>query len=351
MLPADMADTGLLDEAYERLHRTGPEMDGWLSNHGPMAADALLRLGQGDRVARWVEGYSSRLEELPAPRWPLAEDEWRSALGDPTRLGDWLELLGRQVWEEPWEEVLVRWWPRLLPGAIASATHGLIRTGHAVRALREQVTGPRLDELGQALGYWAARWAPVPGYDPRGSVGVGDALDGVPVLGVDGGAGVRARLVQLVGREAWSPAVSAHQPPSDPAAVPAALDELTAAAVARYARRATGEPVMLVHSATAPRAAALVLPSLPTHLWRDTYAAAWVCSAAITALYRPERDDPPSAPTGDSRGDRSADDLAARAADHGDEHVIKFAEVAVEAHRRGTPDALTAGYECARLVS
>ena len=27
--------TGQLDEAYQRLHATGPEFDGWLSNHGP----------------------------------------------------------------------------------------------------------------------------------------------------------------------------------------------------------------------------------------------------------------------------------------------------------------------------
>ena len=32
---------GRLDEAYQRLHRTGPEFDGWLSNHGPMAAEAM----------------------------------------------------------------------------------------------------------------------------------------------------------------------------------------------------------------------------------------------------------------------------------------------------------------------
>ena len=31
--------TGTLDEAYQRLHDTGPEFNGWLSNHGPMAAD------------------------------------------------------------------------------------------------------------------------------------------------------------------------------------------------------------------------------------------------------------------------------------------------------------------------
>ena len=33
--------TGTLDEAYQRLHATGPEFDGWLSNHGPMAAEAM----------------------------------------------------------------------------------------------------------------------------------------------------------------------------------------------------------------------------------------------------------------------------------------------------------------------
>jgi hypothetical protein len=35
------ASAGTLDEAYERLHATGPEFDGFLSNHGPMAAEAM----------------------------------------------------------------------------------------------------------------------------------------------------------------------------------------------------------------------------------------------------------------------------------------------------------------------
>ncbi len=145
--------TGVLDEAYEQLHGTGPEFEGWLSNHGPMAADALLRLGHGADLQGWLRGYVRRLEPAPSPRWEITDEEWREPLGDPSRLGDWCALLGAQVHGEPWEQVLTRWWPRLLPGAVASATHGLIRTGHAVRALREQVSGPRLDELGQALAY------------------------------------------------------------------------------------------------------------------------------------------------------------------------------------------------------
>jgi hypothetical protein len=43
--PSPTDPTGVLDEAYERLHRTGPEFEGWLSNHGPMASEALVRMG------------------------------------------------------------------------------------------------------------------------------------------------------------------------------------------------------------------------------------------------------------------------------------------------------------------
>lgn len=172
-----MTTDGLLDEAYEQLHATGPEFGGWLSNHGPMAVDALLRLGHGDEVHRWLAEYVRRLEPAPHPRWRIVEDEWRDLLGDASRLGDWLALFSTLTQGEPWEQLLARWWPRLLPGAVASAGHGLIRTGHAVRALREQVTGPRLDELGQALGYWAARWQPLPAHrGPQGILHVRAAL-------------------------------------------------------------------------------------------------------------------------------------------------------------------------------
>jgi hypothetical protein len=85
---------------------------------------------------------------------------------------------------------------------------------------------------------------------------------------------------------------------------------------------------MLVHAATAPRAAALVIPALPPDLWPATYTAAWGVSAAIVAMYRPAGD-PPAPP-------RSAtDDVVARAVAHGDEHVLKFTEVAAESSGRG----------------
>jgi hypothetical protein len=325
--------TGVLDEAYQRLHRTGPEFAGWLSNHGPMAVDAMIRLGHPQRVPAWIDRYERRLEEPPGPRWRISEADWREALGDASRLGDWLAFFGRLVTTEPWRDVLCRWWPRLIPGAVAAASHGLIRTGHAVRALSERDTPVRRVELGQALGYWAARWHPVPepGH-PGGGIGggVGAALDSVPALGIRGG--MPTLLAALDRLNGWPAALRAVSQPTEAGQVPGALSELTDAAVTRYLRWASGNPVMLVHAATAPRAAALVIPELPPGLWPATYTTAWGVSAAIVAMYR-SAGDPTPEPAG------ATDDVIARAVAHGDEHVLKFTEVALESAGRGNPFA------------
>ncbi len=57
--------TGTLDEALERIHLSGPERDGWLSNHAPMAVEALVRHGQASAVHRWLDRYGPKLEEMP----------------------------------------------------------------------------------------------------------------------------------------------------------------------------------------------------------------------------------------------------------------------------------------------
>lgn len=378
-----------LDDALDRLHRTGPEFDGWLSNHGPMAADALLRLGRGDLVARWVAGYERRLEEAPAPRWPIDPTQWREPLGDPTRLGDWCALLLREVHEEPWAQVLERWWPRLLPGALASAAHGLIRTGHAVRALREEVTGPRLDELALALAYWAGRWQPLPdGGLPaaaraggrveapatdvsglfaarlgghidadrddladawRGSMDhrrkrVLAALDGVPRVADQGG--IRTRAAALTRQPGWPASRHALTAPLYPADVPTALDVVVDAAVTRYSEWAHADPIMLVHAATAPRAAGLVLPSLPVAMWGPTFEVAWGVTAAIASAYRPI--DPDGSPPPNRGTVEQALDACVQT---GDEHAIKFAEVASESAARGNPASARSAARAAALMS
>lgn len=346
--------TEVLDEALTRFHRTGPEFDGWLSNHGPMAADALIRMEHADAVPRWVDWYSRRLEDLPQARWGLVEDDWRDALGDASRLGDWLALFARHLAEEPWQQLLGRWWPRLIPGAVGAATHPLIRTGHAVRALGDDVTAPRIAELGHALGYWAARFQALPGVAPAGNVDTGDVLSQLPRVPDEGGAPTRAAALGT----AWTGIAARARAVRDPEEVPAALLALVDAAVARYAywapaTRSGPGPVMLVHMATAPRAAALVLPALDRELWRITYNAAWATSAAIASMYRPAAGGSvPHSGDGSRRGGVGDSTAAASeaAARHGDEHVIKLTEVACESAVRGNPMALAAARAAAELI-
>jgi hypothetical protein len=351
--------TGILDEAYQRLHATGPEFDGWLSNHGPMAAEAMVRHGHGDSVQRWLDGYMRRLDEFPRGTAPIGAD-WREALGDPRRVADWTAYFGREVTEKPWRAVLGIWWPRLLPGVAAAATHGVIRVGHAARALlADGDDAVHVTELVHGLAYWAARWQPVPG----AATGLGhpaadgalvptaaDALAAVPRI-ADQSGGARERLGRLAGLPGWPAALAAPRIPASAAEIRSDLADLADTAAIRYLSYGHGNGVMLVHSATAPSAVLRTLPALDTELWAPSLAASWAAAAALTAVYAPAT---PAARTelpGPPAGPQPAEDTFARAVDHGDEHVIKFADTAADAYARtGNSDALAAAFRAAELI-
>ncbi|MFI6639373.1 questin oxidase family protein [Streptomyces sp. NPDC050504] len=310
--------SGTLDEALQRLHAAGPERQGWLSNHAPMAVEALVRNGQAPVVHRWLDHYRAKLEDMPGTSARITAATWREALGDPTRIGDWTRYFERETAERPWREVLAEWWPRLLPGIAAGATHPVIRVGHAVRTLLEgAATAPRVTELAHGLGYWAARHQPLPpltALDAAPSARA--ALDAVPRV-PDQSRGIVHRLAQLSAFPAWGTA-------PDPDAARALLTELVTAATHRYATHGHGEPVMLVHAATAPNAVLRALPALPRELWAPSLAAAWAASAAVTAAYAPAE----AAPY--ARTPLTPEEVFERAALHGDDHTIKFTDTALD---------------------
>ena len=358
---------GTLDEAYQRLHITGPEFGGWLSNHGPMAAEAMARRGHADQVHRWLDVYVRRLEELPRGTMPIG-DGWQDALGDPRRIGDWTAYFRREVAEQQWRDLLGTWWPRLLPGVVAAATHGVIRVGHAVRAITEDgEDADHLTELAHGLAYWAARWQPVPGTPqaetplttgagtPReqasATTSAADALARVPRI-TDQTGGIRDRLAQLAELPGWPASAAAPQIPASAGELRSWLTGLVDAAVLRYLRYGHGEGVMLVHSATAPNAILRTIPVLDEQLWAPSVAASWAAAAALTAIYAPataapgtELPDPPTGP-------QAAEETFAQAVEHGDEHVIKFADTAVDVYARtGADDALAAAVRATHLIS
>ncbi|WP_049579304.1 questin oxidase family protein [Streptomyces sp. SBT349] len=336
----DTDAAGTLDEALVRLHANGPEFKGWLTNHAPMAVEALVRHGEGARVHRWVDAYRHRLEDHPTSYGRVTDANWREALGDPRHLADWPAYFAERLEERPWPEVLSAWWPRLLPGITAGATHPVIRVGHAVRVLlAEGETAPRRAELAHALGYWAARHQVLPpgsaaapalgGQDAGTSAGA--ALRAVPLVR-DQSGGINHRLAQLRDLPPWAAGA-----PADPEAARDRLRALVRAAAAYYATHAHGEPVMLVHAVTAPNAVLRTLPALPRALWRESLDAAWAASAGVVAAYGPRGGPRPPA----DAGGIAPDELFARAAAHGDEHVIKLTDTVLDlttSPADGSPD-------------
>ncbi|MEV6104158.1 questin oxidase family protein [Streptomyces sp. NPDC051940] len=347
-----MDTTGVFDEALERLHTTGPEFEGWLTNHGPMAVEALARNGRAAAVHHWLDVYEDRLDEAPRPAQRITADTWREALGDAKRLGDWPVYFSERLAEQPWREVLAEWWPRLLPGLAGGATHVVIRTGHAVRSLLEAeeasggaVPAPRLAELAQSLGYWGARYQELPArVRLTGAASPAAALAAVPRV-PDQSGGIRPRLAQLTaaGTPGWVSSVSSPRAPSTPEEARAALTSLVAAATHRYATHAHGSPVMLVHAATAPNAVLRTLPALPRDLWVPSYTAAWSATAAVLAAYGP----PSARPAPSVPASSSFDDLLTRAASHGDEHAIKLVDTALDV---GDTAARAAGVQAITLI-
>ncbi|WNI24274.1 questin oxidase family protein [Streptomyces sp. ITFR-16] len=296
--------SGTLDEALERIHSFGPERHGWLTNHAPMAVEALVRRGQAPTVHRWLDHYRAKLEDMPDRVAEVTPANWREALGDPGRIADWTVYFERETAERPWREVLAEWWPRLLPGIAAGATHPVIRVGHSIRTLLDgERNAPRTTELAHGLGYWAARH----------------------------------RLGRLTGFPQWP-----GQPVTGPDDARDRLAELVRAATHRYAAYGHGEPIMLVHAATAPNAVLRALPALPRELWAASLEAAWAASAAVTAAYTPAE---PAAVRAEAGG-LSAEEVFARAAAHGDDHTIKFSDTALDV---ADAPALTAALRAVEL--
>lgn len=339
---------GILDEAYERFARTGPEWgEDTLTNHGPMAVEVLVRRGLADEVHGWVDGYVGKLSELPSVSDRITDATWKDAFGDGRRIGDWSAYFEEQMREHAWRGVLVMWWPRLLPGIVAGATHGVIRVSHAVRTLLSgDESAAAVTELAHGLAFWAARMRAVPqAVDPAGSLEMGQVLDRIPRIPSQQGP-VAIRFGQLAEMPTWPGALRSLRAATDPQDVQAQLADLVAGAAARYLTHGHGSPVLLVHTATAPNAVLHTLPALPQSLWTPSLSAVWAASAAITSAYAP----PAGLPKDELPGAREGD-LMPWAIDHGDEHVIKFADTALDAYRHsGDSDVLAAAQRVGDLI-
>ncbi|MFC5250269.1 questin oxidase family protein [Streptomyces nigrescens] len=341
--------SGTLDEALLRLHTSGPEFSGYLSNHGPMAVEAMVRNGQARTVHRWLDAYAHKLEDVPAPQTRITDANWQEALGDPSRVTDWTRHFTGQVAERPWRELLAEWWPRLLPGIAGAATHPVIRVGHAVRSLlTEGEDDARIAEFAHALGYWAARHLLLPAtVHPTGSATPAEALSALPRI-PERGVTPLDGYAQLPATPGWLSTTESLHIPDAPEAAREGLTALVRAATLNYADHGHGNGIMLVHAATAPNAVLRTLPALPRELWASSFAVAWAAASAITTLYA--ADTPRRAPDASMV---TPDEVFARAVAHGNEHAIKFADTALDVaatSEDGDTRALSAALNAVELI-
>jgi hypothetical protein len=329
----------------EQFALKGPEFGAGLSNHGPMAVDALVAMGRGDTVERWAEWYASRLDDRPSARDPIDAGGWREALGDIRRAGDWSAFFRRELSEQPWRDALQTWAGRLLPGIMAGATHGILRTAHAVRSLEGTETPQRIAELAEGLAYWAARYQELPSAEPApGSLIVPDALARVAMLDNERrGRFLIFEQVRQLPAGTFAPAINLVDVDK---AIEAFVDDITRTFVRQYLGHAGHAAIAFVHTVTAPSALRILAPLLGEATRRDAMRYTWQACAAIYGAYG-RRGEPPAV----SGGDVDSEDLIDRAVSARDEHAIKFTEACLREHRRSGDRAflVAAADACARL--
>jgi hypothetical protein len=319
-----------LDEGLELLKSYGPEYGGGLANHGPMAAEALCAMGRGSAIVPWVKRYKRNLEELPLATKKIAADEWKSALGDASRTGDWIVLMEREVAEGSWESALDQWLARLSPGFAAAAAHGAIRTGHAARSLAARDTPLRRRELAHGLAYWAAQYQELPIATQASAqrLSVSDALAHVELVPNERrfrGGSITHGLQALGNWPQFATVADLADTSGDPSKF---LSELTHVFAGVYFDQANivGQRIQFVHAVTGPSALRLMLPHVKPETARAALPYAWQTSAGIYAAFGA-----PKKPY-EYSGRTDEPDLVDHAVKNGDEHAIKFTEVCLREH-------------------
>jgi hypothetical protein len=343
------ADYTPLDEALGIIAPAAPELANTFSNHAPMAIEAMCALGRGDAALPWLERYRKGFVPRPAPRDRITEANWRDALGQPRRFADWAAFFARELGEQPWRQVVERWTARLAPGIVAAAMHGVLRTGHVVRALGVEDTPARRRELSDGLAYWASEFQRLPSA-PRARARAlpSAAIASVATIPLEQ-RGEFGSLTGALGQlDAFTPfrtTLDAVDPEPDPAGF---LSDLTLTFARVYLANARDwlTTIAFIHTVTGPSALRPMLGLLDAETQRLALAHAWEASAGLYATYATESRLPVVATA------PAAEDLVERALACGDEHGIKFTEVCLREHRhRGDPAFLAAAAHAIGLLS
>jgi len=348
-----MSPQSTLDTALEQLHSYGPDLTDGFFNHAPMVVEALHWIGHSDRAPAWLRAQQPTFTPRPPPARIIDPDDWNSALGDRRRCTDWSAFFESAIRETGWELTLDIWAARLVPGLVTGATHGVIKTGHAVRALAANESQARCRELADALAAWASRYTSLPvSAEPNGGdAGALDALSAValvPAASRPGEGPITAGYAAVARARGFAGQVARLDVSGDPASL---VDDLIVAFAHLFlsAARTPFTAIVFTHAVTASAAVGHLLPYVGAATQRALVFRAFEAGCALKAAFA-ESPEVSGAKIGEAPL-LEPECLDAAAAEHGDDHVIKLTEACTSTWaRRSEPVLLRTAARVTELV-
>ena len=343
-----------LDAALARLRPKGQTLRNGFTSHAPMVVEALCALNRPQAVGPWLDANLADILDRPAPTRPISPQDWGSALGQLDRFEDWALWFYQALVDTPWPQVLGLWSQRLAPGFCAAATHGLLRTAHAARALGQDTTAPRLYELADALASWASTYQTLPASGDQRSKALPpkEAILEVRRLPVDMQTEVHAitdGLAQLINCPDFGGEMGLLDISGD---LPRLWDDLAQTMACLYLTNAKDafSHIVFVHAVTSLEAARGLAYHLEDQDARQLALYAWQTACGLYVRFGTEA----PARARDLRLDATPQILETMIDDAvatGDDHLIKLTEACLRAHtHRPSPAHLLAVQKAQLLV-
>ena len=309
----------LLDAGLARVEALFPSQNVHRSSHAPMVIEALAVLGRADAIQPWLDENLDREPADARASVAIEPAHWREFAGRPERFADWRAHFLAELRAGDWRTVVRTWAPRFIPWLAGAATHGVIRTGHAARALAQQDNEVRRRALATGLAYWAVNYEEL-SWDGTSAPekNVADALARVelrrPVREPPQGNFVTG--LRTLRDEPSFRAVAGWIDLRDPSHT---LSEMASA----FARLYLANPerrVAFTHAITAPSALRLLASHLDEETVRTATRYAWQAAAGLYVVYGL----PGAKPTVPSV--LSPADVIVRCVENGGAHAIKLTE-------------------------
>jgi hypothetical protein len=327
-----MSTYAIFDEALESIVAASPDLRNGLTNHAPMAIEALCAMGRDDAVMPWLDNYRAGMQPWPASRERIDHANWREALGHLERVADWRAFFDDELKEVPWREMLDRWAARFAPAVCASAMHGVLRVGHVTRALTLAETPARIAELGDGLAYWAATYQTLPtdlSAQPA-TIRPSEAILQVAIVPPQQRkftGTIVSSLERLDEFPAFAPVIGLADLNGDPSLVLSSLTETFARVYLANARDVLST-IVFIHGVTGAVALRSLAPHLREQTVREALRYVWQAGCGLYAAFghrpAPEHEIEPLK--------ESRETLIDMAVANGDEHAIKFTEACLREH-------------------